>query len=104
MFNGQKLRSQPNYSKKRINSIISSALLGKILAKKVSLVSNSKLLVIFKTSCSKFYFFFEPPTVNEIITCIGSLNANKAVGYDNIPAYFLKVAAPHHCSLPMLFN
>ena len=39
-------------------------------------------------------FFFEPPTVNEIIACIGSLNANKAVGYDNIPAYFLKVAAP----------
>ena len=40
------------------------------------------------------FFFFEPPTVNEIIACIGSLNANKAVGYDNIPAYFLKVAAP----------
>ena len=40
------------------------------------------------------FIFFEPPTVNEIIACIGSLNTNKAVGYDNIPAYFLKVAAP----------
>ena len=38
-------------------------------------------------------FFFEPPTVNEIIVCIGSLNTNKAVGHNNIPAYFLKVAA-----------
>ena len=42
---------------------------------------------------SKFYFF-EPPTVNEIIACIGSLNTNKTVGYDSIPAYFLKVATP----------
>ena len=84
---------QPNYSKKRINLIIFSALLGKIYLKSF-FVSNSRLLVIFKTSCSKF-FFFEPPTVNEIIACIGSLNTNKAVGYDNIPAYFLKVAAPN---------
>ena len=36
----------------------------------------------------------EPPTINKIINCIGSLNVNKAVGHDNIPAYFLKTAAP----------
>ena len=38
--------------------------------------------------------YLEPPTTNEIINCIGSLNVNKAVGHDNIPAYFLKIAAP----------
>ena len=36
----------------------------------------------------------EPPTINEIINCIGSLKVNKAVGHDNISAYFLKIAAP----------
>ena len=38
--------------------------------------------------------YLKPPTTNEIINCIGSLNVNKAVGHDNIPAYFLKIAAP----------
>ena len=38
--------------------------------------------------------YLEPPTTNEIINCIGSLNVNKAVDHDNIPAYFLKIAAP----------
>ena len=36
----------------------------------------------------------EPPTINEVINCSGSLNVNKAVGHDNIPAYFLKIVAP----------
>ena len=35
--------------------------------------------------------YLEPPTINEIINCIGSLNVNKAVGHDNIPA---KIAVP----------
>ena len=38
--------------------------------------------------------YLEPPTTNEIINCIGSLEVNKAVGHDNISAYFLKIAAP----------
>ena len=37
-------------------------------------------------------FFLEPPTVNEILKLICSLNVNKAVGHDNIPAFFLKTA------------
>ena len=53
--------------------------------------------------CSKF-FFFEPTTVNEIITCIGSHNANKGVSYDNIPDCFLEVTAPIIAPLPMFFN
>ena len=35
----------------------------------------------------------KPSTKNEIINCIGSLNENKAVGHDNVSAYFLKIAA-----------
>ena len=38
--------------------------------------------------------YLEPLTTNKIINCIGFLNVNKAVGHDNIPAYFLKIAAP----------
>ena len=38
--------------------------------------------------------YLEPPTTNEIINSIGSLNVNKAVGHDNIPDYFLKIATP----------
>jgi len=32
----------------------------------------------------------ESPSVYELAECILSLNVNKAVGHDNIPAYFLK--------------
>jgi len=45
----------------------------------------------------------EPPAINEIVTCISSLGANKVVGHDSIPAYFLKIAAltlaPYLCTL-----
>ena len=55
------------------------------------------LNLVFETWTTKLLVFYE------IIACIGSLNANKAVGYDNIPAYFLKVAVPiiasHLCFL-----
>jgi len=30
--------------------------------------------------------------MNEVVECILSLNVNKAVGHDNIPAFFLKFA------------
>ena len=36
--------------------------------------------------------YLEPPTSNEILNLILSLNNNKALGQDNIPAYFLKVS------------
>ena len=34
----------------------------------------------------------EPANINEIVHIILSLNGNKTVGYDQIPAYFLKIA------------
>ena len=39
--------------------------------------------------------YLEPSTINEIISCIGFLNVKKAVGHDNNPPYFLKIAAPN---------
>ena len=36
--------------------------------------------------------YLEPPSSNEILNHILSLNDNKAIGHDNIPAYFLKIA------------
>jgi len=37
--------------------------------------------------------YFDSPSSNKIIAGIQSLNVNKAVGHDNIPPYFLKIAA-----------
>ena len=39
--------------------------------------------------------FFTAPTCDEIVNTIHSLNLNKAVSHDNIPAYFLRIAAPN---------
>ena len=36
--------------------------------------------------------FLEPVNITEIFNTILSLNVNKAVGHDNIPAYYLKIA------------
>ena len=34
--------------------------------------------------------YLEPPTTNETANALLTLNTNKAVGHDNIPAFFLK--------------
>ena len=36
--------------------------------------------------------FLEPVNITEIVNTIFSLNVNKAVGHDSIPAYYLKIA------------
>ena len=36
--------------------------------------------------------YLQPPTSNEILNLILELNDNKALGHDNIPAYFLNVS------------
>ena len=36
--------------------------------------------------------FLEPANITEIVNIILSLNVNKALGHDNIPAYYLKIA------------
>ena len=40
-----------------------------------------------------FSIYLEPPSVNEILNHILSLNDNKAIGHVDIPAYFLKVSS-----------
>ena len=40
-----------------------------------------------------FSIYLEPPSVNKILNHILSLNNNKAIGHDDIPAYFLKVSS-----------
>ena len=37
--------------------------------------------------------YLEPPSVNKILNHILSLNDNKAIRHDDIPAYFLKVSS-----------
>ena len=59
--------------------------IGKKLAKKASSNHPIKYSTYLKNSVS-FTMYLEPPTTNEIINCIGSLNVNKTVGHDNIPA------------------
>ena len=39
--------------------------------------------------------FLTAPTCDEIVNTIHSLNVNKAVGHDNISAYFFRIAAPN---------
>ena len=92
MFNGQNYDPTKLFQKaNQFNNFFCSV--GEDLAKKVSLFQTVDYSLYLRHRVPNS-IFFEPPTVNEIIACIGSLNANKAVGYDNIPAYFLKVAAP----------
>ena len=92
MFNGQNCDPTKLFQKaNQFNNFFCSV--GEDLAKKVSLFQTVDYSLYLRHRVPNS-IFFEPPTVNEIIACIGSLNANKAVGYDNIPAYFLKVAAP----------
>ena len=65
--------------------------IGKKLDNNISLQSNEPFKFVLKKRTAS-PFFFEPPTVNEIVELICSLNVNKAVGHDNISAFFLKIA------------
>ena len=65
--------------------------IGKKLANNISLQSNEAFIIFLKKHTASS-FFLEPPTVNEIVELICSLNVNKAVGHDNIPSFFLKTA------------
>ena len=67
--------------------------IGKELTKKSSSNHSIKYTAYLRNSVS-YTMYLEQPTSNEIINCFGSLNVKKAVGHYNIPAYFLKIAAP----------
>ena len=63
---------------------------------------GKKLAATFHNNCTSFsklfekahnfIFFVEHPAVNQIVELICSFNVNKAVGHNNISAFFLKSA------------
>ena len=92
MFNGQNCDPTKLFQKaNQFNNFF--CFVGEDLAKKVSLFQTVDYPLYLRHRVPNS-LFFELPTVIEIIVCIGSLKTNKAVGYDNTSAYFLKVAAP----------
>ena len=75
--------------------------IGNKLANSMSKDTSNKYKTFLKQRISSS-IFLEPPSLNEVINCIHSLNVNKAVGHDNIPAYFVKIAylelSPYLCT------
>ena len=47
----------------------------------------------YLSNCVSSSLYLNTPSVSEIINAIYSLNVNKAVGHDNIPAFFMRIAA-----------
>ena len=65
--------------------------IGSNLAEKLKKKTN-KPSYEYLTNTISSSIYLEPPTSNEILNLISSLNDNKALGHDNIPAYFLKIS------------
>ena len=77
--------------------------IGPIMASKISNYSRTKPLTTV-SSCEKT-FFFEPITSYDVWHEIYSSNQKKAVGYDGIPIYFIKLAGePIAALLALIFN
>jgi len=51
---------------------------------------NSHLLFLRKRIPESI--FLRLPSMNKVVNSINSFNVNKAVGHDNVPAYFIKIA------------
>ena len=66
--------------------------IGEKLANKISTQDprNFKCFMKHRISTS---IFLEPPNLYEITDNLRNLNVNKAMGQDNLPAYFLKIAS-----------
>ena len=56
------------------------------------LKKTNKPFYEYLTNTISSAIYLKPPTSNKILNLILSLNDNKALGHDNIPAYFLKVS------------
>ena len=65
--------------------------IGSDLAEKI-LKKTNKQSYEYLTNKISSLIYLEPPTSNQILNLILSLNDNKALGHDNISAYFLKVS------------
>ena len=64
--------------------------IGQTIPNSVNRISNSNFKSFLKNSVSQT-IVFDPPNPNEIYCSINALNLNKACGYDNIAAHFLRL-------------
>ena len=83
------LRRIPKIIVNEFNNFFCS--IGFNLAEKIYKKTN-KPSYEYLTNTISSSIYLEPPTSNEILNLILSLNDNKALRHDNIPAYFLKVS------------
>ena len=65
--------------------------IGENLAKDILCQDNRKFMSSLKNRNSSS-MFLEAPNLYEILDSLKSLSVNKAVGQDNIPAFFMKTA------------
>ena len=65
--------------------------IGNNLAHKISTLPSNRLKIYLKNRVSSS-MFLEPPNISEIVVLMQALDMNKAVGHDNIPAFFIKVS------------
>ena len=95
----QSLNTQSNNLENDSNNLIELAenfnkffcSIGKNLAKDIPCQDNRKLKSHLKNRNSSS-MFLEAPNLHEIIDFLKSLSMNKALGQDNIPAFFIKAA------------
>ena len=65
--------------------------IGKNLAQKISTLPTNRFKSYLKNRVSSS-IFLEPPNISEIVALMQAPDVNKAVGHDNIPAFFIKVS------------
>ena len=80
-----------NCKKNRKISITFFAPSVKILLRKISTLPSNRFKSYLKNRVSSS-MFLEPSNISEIVALMQALDVNKAVGHDNIPAFFIKVS------------
>ena len=96
----QSLNTQSNDLENDSNNLVELAenfnkffcLIGENLAKDIPCQDNRKFMSYLKNRNSSS-MFLKAPNLYEIVDSLNSLSVNKAVGQDNIPAFFIKTAS-----------
>jgi len=85
--NTQSINNQPNLAEKaeQFNNFFCT--IGEKLASDIPNHQN-QLFSTYLKNCIPSSIYLDSPNINEIANCISSLNVNKAVGHDNISAYY----------------
>ena len=82
-------KSQQQEKPENFNNFFCS--IGKNLAQKISTLPSDRFKSYLKNRVSSS-MFLEPPNISEVVALMQALDVNKAVGHDNIPAFFIKVS------------